>query len=154
MNLSEADNIARLLVAEHLGSPWRVAWNNRKTVMGVCDHAHMVIGLSRPFFRINGEAELRDTVLHEIAHAIVGHGHGHDAAWRSKARTLGATPQRCGYPENEPQALWTATCPNGHEVKRHRLAKDYQTGSRVASCNTCAPGRFDHRFVFVWKKSG
>ena len=34
---------------------------------------------------------IRDTILHEIAHALVGPCHGHDAVWRQKAREIGCT---------------------------------------------------------------
>ena len=34
-------------------------------------------------------SDIRDTLLHEIAHAIVGPGHGHDAVWQTAARRIG-----------------------------------------------------------------
>ena len=40
-------------------------------------------------------SEIRDTLLHEIAHAIVGPGHGHDALWQTAARRIGCTEKRC-----------------------------------------------------------
>ena len=41
------------------------------------------------------DAEIEDTLLHEIAHALVGRRHHHDAVWRAKAREIGCTGQRC-----------------------------------------------------------
>ena len=38
---------------------------------------------------------IRRTVLHEIAHAIVGGGHGHDRVWACCCRELGIEPKRC-----------------------------------------------------------
>lgn len=32
-----------------------------------------------------------DTVAHEVAHALVGPAHGHDAVWRRKAVELGGS---------------------------------------------------------------
>ena len=40
-------------------------------------------------------SDVRDTILHEIAHAIVGPGHGHDAVWQTAERRIGCTPKRC-----------------------------------------------------------
>ena len=40
-------------------------------------------------------SDIRDTLLHEIAHAIVGPGHGHDALWQTAARRIGCTAKRC-----------------------------------------------------------
>lgn len=37
----------------------------------------------------NDEAEFLNTVRHEIAHVIVGLGHGHDEVWREMALRLG-----------------------------------------------------------------
>ena len=39
--------------------------------------------------------DIRDTLLHEIARAIVGPGHAHDAVWRTAARRIGCTAKRC-----------------------------------------------------------
>lgn len=40
--------------------------------------------------------DVRDTILHEIAHALVGIDAGHGPRWKAKAREIGARPQRCG----------------------------------------------------------
>ena len=44
----------------------------------------------------NGPEEVRDTILHEVAHALVGPGHGHDTVWKATAAQVGARPQRRG----------------------------------------------------------
>ena len=38
--------------------------------------------------------EIRNVILHEIAHALVGSGHGHREHWQNKARELGVTWER------------------------------------------------------------
>ena len=43
------------------------------------------------------EEQIRDTVLHEIAHAIAGHGAGHGPLWKATARRIGATPRAKTY---------------------------------------------------------
>ena len=40
-------------------------------------------------------SDTRDTLLHELAHAIVGPGHAHDAAWQTTARRIGCTAKHC-----------------------------------------------------------
>ncbi len=37
--------------------------------------------------------QVRDTVLHEIAHAIAGPEAGHGPLWKATARRIGATPR-------------------------------------------------------------
>ena len=41
----------------------------------------------------SGGAEIRDTVLHEIAHALVGPEARHGPEWKAIAKRLGATPR-------------------------------------------------------------
>ena len=36
---------------------------------------------------------MTDTILHEMAHALVGQVHGHDAVWQ--AQVLGCSGRRC-----------------------------------------------------------
>ena len=43
------------------------------------------------------EEEIRDTVLHEIAHAIAGPEAGHGPLWKATARRIGATPRAKTY---------------------------------------------------------
>ena len=43
----------------------------------------------------SAEADVRDTILHEIAHALAGPKHNHDKVWREKARAIGCTAERC-----------------------------------------------------------
>jgi len=39
---------------------------------------------------INGDMDdIRNTILHEIAHAIVGNEYGHNIVWQEKAKELG-----------------------------------------------------------------
>ena len=44
---------------------------------------------------LNTIEESKDVVLHEIAHALTGPGHGHDWAWKQKCVLVGARPERC-----------------------------------------------------------
>jgi len=47
------------------------------------------IGLSAKFVALNAWDEIRVTVRHEAAHALVGAGYGHGPVWKAKARELG-----------------------------------------------------------------
>ena len=37
---------------------------------------------------------MTESLLHEIAHALVGRKHNHDAEWKAKAREIGCTGER------------------------------------------------------------
>jgi SprT protein len=42
----------------------------------------------------SSDSEIRDTILHEIAHALVGPNVGHGLRWRLKCVEIGAKPER------------------------------------------------------------
>ena len=41
----------------------------------------------------DNEEDIKDTVLHEIAHAIVGCNHHHDYVWRACCNKIGCKPE-------------------------------------------------------------
>lgn len=78
----------------------RMRVSNRTTrALGLCRYRNGVpfeIVLSYNAFKHDANAsEFRDTVLHEIAHAIAGRKVGHGWAWKLVATQVGARPQRC-----------------------------------------------------------
>ncbi|HQK32467.1 MAG TPA: SprT-like domain-containing protein, partial [Phycicoccus sp.] len=76
MQMDQALGLARRLMFEHDLTGWTVVADRAKTRAGVCRFAKRQIGLSRPLTELHSEAEVRDTILHEIAHALVGPEHG------------------------------------------------------------------------------
>ena len=106
---------ARALLDSHGLSAWEFGFNANLRRAGVCFYPHRGepgrIELSIHFADRNTDAEVRDTLLHEVAHALVGPGHGHDAVWRKKCRAIGAKPEACYGEEIEmPRGRWRATC--------------------------------------------
>jgi predicted SprT family Zn-dependent metalloprotease len=57
------------------------------------------------------EDEIRDVILHEIAHALAGHKAGHGPVWKAAARKVGAKPSRCAAPSARPPAPIEGRCP-------------------------------------------
>jgi predicted SprT family Zn-dependent metalloprotease len=148
MELEGARRMATALMAEHGLVGWRLVLDNAKTRAGVCRPARREIGLSRGITALHTEAEVRDTVLHEIAHALVGAHHGHDAVWRAKALEIGSSGRRCvDTASARPPAPWTGTCPAGHTTTRHRRP------TRVVTCGQCSRS-FDPRHVITWRFRG
>jgi len=94
MNLHEAAQLARSLMAQHGLAGWRFSFDHARRRFGKCDYTNKVIMLSRPLTFLNGIDEVRDTVLHEIAHALCPKD-GHGPRWRATCRKIGARPVRC-----------------------------------------------------------
>jgi predicted SprT family Zn-dependent metalloprotease len=112
--------VALELMSRHGLAGWSFAFNRRKRSMGLCRYGEKVIELSIHLVDRNGPEEILDTILHEIAHALVGRRHGHDAVWKAKCIEIGAQPQRCGQADM-PEGRWRATCRScGQVFSRHR----------------------------------
>jgi predicted SprT family Zn-dependent metalloprotease len=124
--------LASSLMNEHGLAGWRVKLDHARRRAGQCDFTAQTISLSRHYVRYAETDHIRDTILHEIAHALVGPKHGHDAVWRQKAREIGCTANRC-HTLSFSATKWIMQCPNGcFAVERHRR----KMGLVCASCKT------------------
>ena len=94
MTLEKTQALAEKHIEAHL-TGWKFAWHNKKRVLGTCSHNTKTILLSKTFANGLGEKEILDTILHEIAHALVGSGNGHNAVWKAQARKLGISDSAC-----------------------------------------------------------
>lgn len=137
-----AREVALLLMSRHGLHDWAFAFDGAVRRAGLCRHPGPGrpgrISLSVHYCERNSEEDVRDTILHEIAHALVGRGHGHDDVWKSKCLEIGARPERC-YREtvDMPEGRWRATCPScGRVHSLHRRPRPV-TGR---FCRRCGPG--------------
>ena len=86
----------------------------------MCRYPEKRIELSVSFCLCAPRREVQDALLHEVAHAIVGPQHGHDAVWRAKARALGCSGKRC-HDLTHSIPGWRGSCGCGPVWRRHRL---------------------------------
>ena len=153
MKLSEAYQLAMNLMKQHglLELGWRLQFDNAKRRFGVCKYRSKTIGLSLNLTLLNDEKRVKNTILHEIAHALVGHSHGHDYVWQMKAREIGCDGERCynSFEVVKPKGNYEAVCPCcGHVHSRFKAPKI----GRKSSCGACGNGRYDEKKLLVWKK--
>ena len=81
---------------------WTFVWDNKAVRRyGQCRYRQREIGVTKKLALINTIEESKDVVLHEIAHALTGRGHGHDHVWKRMCRKVGARPERCYTPEDK-----------------------------------------------------
>jgi predicted SprT family Zn-dependent metalloprotease len=144
MNLDAAQKLAEELLRKHrMPGEWSFGFDRSKVRFGKCDYRRKRISLSSHLVELNDEPCVRDTVLHEIAHALAQRGAGHGAAWRSIALAIGCNGSRCyGNEVQRPKPKYRGTCHTcGRVIHRHRRS--------LLACGHCTPV-FDSRFAFVW----
>ncbi len=70
------------------------------------------------------DEEVKNTLLHEIAHALVGPGHRHNRVWRQKAREIGCDA-KVTHNLNFSEARYRVGCMQGcWEITRHLINRN------------------------------
>ncbi len=95
--LNGVAGMARRLMEEHGLRGWSLAFVEAKRRLGDCHFRDRVIRISRTHALEGSNEQIRDTVLHEIAHAIAGPEAGHGPLWKATALRIGATPSAKAY---------------------------------------------------------
>lgn len=104
-----------------LPKSWTLAQDKALTRAGCTHFSTNTISLSRAYLRTASEQQVRDTLLHEIAHALAGAAAGHGPLWKAQILKIGGIPARCCAPFTEAPLL--LRCPCGRNaVPRHRRA--------------------------------
>jgi predicted SprT family Zn-dependent metalloprotease len=139
MNLTEIETLAQELIKKHLDNHqngiWWFKWMSSTRALGRCRQPRLGIGegtieLNEDFvLHSNDLTEIKDVILHEIAHALAGHAAGHGRLWKHYAMSIGARPNRCSDSESFKEvvaqnAKYVATCPKcGQKYYRGRMTR-------------------------------
>ena len=117
MDITTAATLAESLMAHHglTATGWTFKMDRATVRLGLCQFGPKVISLGAVYVESADEAAVRDIILHEIAHALVGafalkpNGAvvrdrqrravttGHGWQWKVKAREIGCSGQRSGH---------------------------------------------------------
>ena len=154
MTKIEYQGLAYSLFRQHGLHDWTFQWDKAKRRLGCCKQGKKIISLSGVLVEHYTVSEITDTILHEIAHALVGPQHGHGYIWRKKAREIGCTAQRCcraasvnGAPIEK---TFIGNCPNcQHKVARYRRAR----AACVHCCRKFNGGKFDPQYILQWSRN-
>lgn len=148
--LHMADNKAnRNLIAEG----WGFKIHNRASSIGMCCYNNKTIYFSSFYTELKPE-DILDTILHEIAHALVGPGNGHNKKWRNMCIIVGAKPRRCNETKiNEnvemklaKSAKYIAVCPGCNKV-----SSAFKKMKRNRSCANCSGAVYNEKFRLNFK---
>lgn len=96
MKIEDAIELAQSLLQLH-GLNLPIRFSRARRMLGAVAFKNKVpiqLILSSAFIEANDEHEVRDVILHEIAHALVGVDHQHNHVWKAKCREIGARPEQ------------------------------------------------------------
>ena len=134
--LDEVRVVAATLMAEHLDGSWTFRFGNSRLVSAMCDMTKSEISLSRWHALHSDDYSIRNSMLHEIAHALIPYvfreprSEDHGQRWRDLAESLG-TNLNWGF-DSYYVARWTGQCKGGH-----RFVFGIRPRER-RSCNSCS----------------
>lgn len=144
LTLAQVREMAEELMFRWELDGWSFGFNDRKRSLGVCYLAKKRIEVSLKLVNSGIIAEIRETILHEIAHALVGPGHKHDNVWKNMAIKVGARPEACTseIPDRGDGAKYIAHCSCGEP---HYL---YRRGKRMTQLRCIRPEGNNQLLVF------
>jgi predicted SprT family Zn-dependent metalloprotease len=153
MDLREAEDMALVLMYDNGLRGWCFRFNNAVRTFGLCDYTHRTISLSSKLVAINEYARVKNTILHEIAHALAGKACGHGYSWARMARNIGCDAKRCYSSENTvlPKMPWKATC--GHCGRTYQYARRPKDVACGECCKKYNFGKFTTEFKLVFTRN-
>lgn len=143
MELLPAKLLALRLMNKHglTEAGWRFEWMDSKRALGQAAivGGRKFIRLSRFLIFRNSEEETKDTILHEIDHALAGLHNGHNRIWKQVCRRIGAKPQRLAGPDVETGGKYRLICLCCKRTlgTRHTLIPAYKLAGKY--CRKCGP---------------
>lgn len=72
-------------------SAWQVKIKYSTSALALCDYDKRTIFMTPLLLNWTDTEKIKDAILHEIAHALVGYGHAHDEVWTKKANEIGCS---------------------------------------------------------------
>lgn len=146
MTKHEALHLIEDMMRVHGLYGWKAVITENRSRLGYCHWGKKTIGLS--IYHVTGSSEdaVMNTILHEIAHALVGpSSNPHGLAWQRKALEIGCNAERCGV-MNAPKKF-TGCCPS--------CSKEFKVNRRTTfGCADCCKqynyGRYSDKYRIVW----
>jgi predicted SprT family Zn-dependent metalloprotease len=116
-------------MAQHGLTSWVLVFDNAKMRKGQTRFVKRQISLSAPLTEANPIEQVRNTILHEIAHVLVGPNHGHDNIWRSKAISIGCNGQTCTSTVNRLPGRYLLKCKHCTQI-----VHEYYRKPKIENC--------------------
>jgi SprT protein len=118
MDLFDAEILAKQLISQY-NPGVEFSWSRAKNAFGDYHWAANMIRLSKVLTPLRPESEVRNTIMHEIAHSLTPRDTGHGRAWQIQMIKFGLKPERCTKTVADLTKIgkyWYGVCPSGHKV--------------------------------------
>jgi predicted SprT family Zn-dependent metalloprotease len=144
MNKKIAKNLAIKLIKDHNLIDLSFDFDSSVRRFGCYHTKEKKITLSRMLTELNPIDEVRDVILHEIAHALAPAKAHHNKEWKEIAISIGCRGTRI-YSNRVvvPKHKYSATCKNCGRITLYNR-------KRKISCGKCSP-RFNKKYLLKFK---
>lgn len=147
MDTDQAARLARQLMDEHGLTDWRFRLSHARHYFGLAYSHRKLITLSASAVELNSEAVVRNTILHEIAHALAPVDAHHGTEWKRIAVSIGCTPERCVHDSAvKPPSRYISFCRNCGKVSEHNCDRGSACGK---CCNALNRGKYSPKYRLI-----
>lgn len=92
VQIDQTKSLIRELLNHHNLNNWKIGWSKAfPKGAAYTDFIQKTIRFNVYYILANSKKEIIDTVLHEIAHALVGRKHKHGNVWKAKYIEIGGS---------------------------------------------------------------
>ena len=145
MEKREVIELARGLFLKHGLSEWTFEIYKRKRSCGTCFYTKKKIAISKFLIKYATDEQIKQILLHEMAHALCGVDIGHGRVFKYKCREIGCTEEtykisfELNYTE---ESVYDIICQNcGVVGEYYRKSKQVESAiknnTKLFSCNKC-----------------
>jgi hypothetical protein len=147
--LDDVRALALGIMREHLDESWTFRFSRTTRFAGFCDDhpGKHVVALASWNALLSPEYAIRDTMLHEVAHALdryVKGGAHHGASWMKVAMDLGVQLDLTW--DATQIRPWRGYCEVGHLTVLHSLPKLDPGWYRICGCHGC------DALIYEWQR--
>jgi hypothetical protein len=141
-NLTDVQAWAHEMMTHHITeSGWSFGFDHAKMRAGLCDFKKKRISVSRYLAARYDDDEVRQILLHEIAHALAGSKAGHGPKWRTIAKQIGydgkrthdGTPPTISHPSSAIARRATSFFDSSEQLARSRAVAAAEVSTAIAS---------------------
>jgi len=150
MNTTKAYGLAVKLLDEHdlLETGWTFKFDRSVRRFGQCNYTDRTISLSEKLTELNTEEVVKETLLHEIAHALTRGCH-HNHIWKAVAKSIGCSGERTYDPNTivQPPAKYILICNScGYQSKANKKS----TNACGKCCKKYNNNKWSEKYVFQY----